>query len=100
MKSTCFAPTLTHTFFVSGFQPRVFSVQAQMASFSGGIPVTAVYFEEPASMAFFAASSTACGRLEVGLAGSEREHVDAARLELHRARVHRKRDARRDGAQP
>ena len=66
LKSACFAPTLTQTFFGSGRQPRAFSVASQMASLSAGMPVTAVYLEQPASMAFFAASRTAAGGSKSG----------------------------------
>ena len=37
-----------------------------MASFSAGMPVTAVYLEAPSSMAFLAASSTAFGGSKSG----------------------------------
>src|SRR5579859_611258 len=66
LKRTCFAPTLTHTFLGSGFHPRIPSVAAQIASLRAGMPVTAVYFDAPASMAFLAASSTACGGSKSG----------------------------------
>ncbi len=60
------APTLTHTFSFFGRQPRERSVASQMASLSAGMPVTAVYFDAPASMARLAASRTCSGGSKSG----------------------------------
>ena len=66
LKRTCFAPTPTQMFSGLGRHPRIFSVASQMASLSGGMPVTAVYFEHPASMARLAASRTGLGGSKSG----------------------------------
>ncbi len=63
MKSACFAPTDTVTCDGFGVQPRDSAVRAQMACFSDGMPVTAVYFDTPGfpvatSIAARAASKT------------------------------------------
>ena len=63
-----------------------------IASFSSGMPSTAVYLVLPASMAWIAASLMLAGRVEIGLAGAEADDVAARRFQ--RACFIRDRDGR------
>src|SRR4051812_31969681 len=56
----------TVTWLGFGVHPRTAVVRAQIACFSVGMPVTAVYFEQLVSSAFFAASRTNGGGSKSG----------------------------------